>query len=546
MSAAGRPLLRGLRATVRTRGGPGPAAEGFVKGFVIREPEQEGYLREGVVRVRQVLERELVPYPIDQSAKGQALVAKAALQSAQSELERLGGLLLGGNSAWQTRDQQTPDLTHQVLLAWQPRQQVARVALQHGRKRRVCARDGKLEAVCFREQSVLGLTIANVDAELTAELARSVTVTKADLGGAEPVAAQPAGVEQQTGERGLEQRAWARVPRERVLEGQVIGAALEAQNQLVMEQGGVGAEALPGGREGRARSHGVAEHAVGGSCQQLRDPQPEQRVTTLNRRVAPDGKVHLVRDAGIGIIEQTKVERRRSRDGGPDFFGPSGSQDLLGEEDGCTHERGGSSRRGRRASCRSWTPLCRLGTTPAGARRDTLMRMRPNQIPLRRAIWAFPLALTLHNLEEALTLPDWSKTAGFLHPPVGRLEFGFAVSLVTLAGYLVTYAASRHGGRWLVLAAASWVLLLLNVLFPHLLGALLDHGYSPGVLTAVLLNVPVNTYLLRRALRERAVEVGPLLRWALLLTVLTPATLPGLFYLGRQLTAAGVTRASPE
>ena len=34
--------------------------------------------------------------------------------------------------------------------------------------------------------------------------------------------------------------------------------------------------------------------------------------------------------------------------------------------------------------------------------------------------WLFALVVTLHNLEEAIWLPDWSQTAGRWHSPVSR------------------------------------------------------------------------------------------------------------------------------
>ncbi|MDB4988859.1 MAG: hypothetical protein JWN04_4037 [Myxococcaceae bacterium] len=163
--------------------------------------------------------------------------------------------------------------------------------------------------------------------------------------------------------------------------------------------------------------------------------------------------------------------------------------------------------------------------------------MFAQEIPLKRLLWAFPVALTCHNLEEAFTLPAWSKSAGLLHPPVGEVELWFALAVVTVAGYSITYVAWRYGGLWLHAAASGWVLMLLNVFFPHVLGALLTQHYTPGLLTAVTIIVPVDTYLLYRARCERALSSRRLLTFTLGAVLLALTTLPLLFWAGRSLAS---------
>jgi hypothetical protein len=51
----------------------------------------------------------------------------------------------------------------------------------------------------------------------------------------------------------------------------------------------------------------------------------------------------------------------------------------------------------------------------------------------------FLLAVTLHNLEEAVWLPDWSQQAGRWHRPVEKIPFRFAVLVLTLLAYLFAY-----------------------------------------------------------------------------------------------------------
>ena len=54
--------------------------------------------------------------------------------------------------------------------------------------------------------------------------------------------------------------------------------------------------------------------------------------------------------------------------------------------------------------------------------------------------------------------------------------------------------------------------MLLNVLWHVATAALVFNGYAPGLLTAILINLPFSVYLLRRAASERWVSRGAM--WA--------------------------------
>jgi len=59
--------------------------------------------------------------------------------------------------------------------------------------------------------------------------------------------------------------------------------------------------------------------------------------------------------------------------------------------------------------------------------------------------WLFALVITIHNIEEAILLPKWSKTAGRWHHPVGDREFRFAVAVITVLAYEAAYFATSGG-----------------------------------------------------------------------------------------------------
>ena len=155
-----------------------------------------------------------------------------------------------------------------------------------------------------------------------------------------------------------------------------------------------------------------------------------------------------------------------------------------------------------------------------------------------RALWLFPVALTIHNLEEAIWLPGWSANAGGFHPPVGAAEFRLTLVALTAATYWLTGMALRRGGRWLDAFYAASAMMLLNVVFPHLLATLALGRYAPGLGTALLCILPVTATQLRRAFREGT------LTWARLgraLLIVVPTVLVGIalfFWLGRKLFAA--------
>lgn len=127
----------------------------------------------------------------------------------------------------------------------------------------------------------------------------------------------------------------------------------------------------------------------------------------------------------------------------------------------------------------------------------------------------FALAITIHNLEEALWLPKWSQRAGRWHHPVGVREFRFAVGVLTGLAYLAAYL-SVVGGKETVGAyfVAGYALaMLMNVLFPHLLSTVIMRRYAPGTATALLLNLPITVLLLGRGFQHGYIQLSTFI-WA--------------------------------
>jgi hypothetical protein len=131
-----------------------------------------------------------------------------------------------------------------------------------------------------------------------------------------------------------------------------------------------------------------------------------------------------------------------------------------------------------------------------------------------------PLAFLVHNAEEALTiprflavvkarLPTWAPWWALqIRVPLYRTALLVVTALAVLIGLWVLLRPRSHAAFWSLLLLQS--VLLLNA-FSHLLTVAILRGYSPGVITAVLLNLSLSLYVFRTASRERWLSRAALL-----------------------------------
>jgi uncharacterized protein with HXXEE motif len=116
------------------------------------------------------------------------------------------------------------------------------------------------------------------------------------------------------------------------------------------------------------------------------------------------------------------------------------------------------------------------------------------------------VTLVLHTAEEYLTFPAYLPPAHHLPrllPPAmlmdnpQNLRLGLlTATLLPLA--LVTWAVLRPRKALLVAVLFLECVLLVNAGW-HMFAACVRGGYAPGVITAVLINLPFGVYVLRRA-----------------------------------------------
>jgi hypothetical protein len=115
----------------------------------------------------------------------------------------------------------------------------------------------------------------------------------------------------------------------------------------------------------------------------------------------------------------------------------------------------------------------------------------------------FPLAVTIHNAEEAIWMPGWAAQHNFpFQPSPSVIRCGLLA--VTGAAFAVTYLSTRRGQQslWSYLLFGGIVAMLANVFIPHIPASIIFRVYTPGVVTATLINLPLMSLLAVRALSE--------------------------------------------
>jgi len=153
-------------------------------------------------------------------------------------------------------------------------------------------------------------------------------------------------------------------------------------------------------------------------------------------------------------------------------------------------------------------------------------------------LWLFTFAVLVHNAEEALLLPEWSRRSGRWRRPVEGGPFRFAVTVLSLLLVVVAAAAALSRPRTLpaYLLCGYAFAMAVNALVPHLAATVALRRYMPGTATGLLLNLPLALLLLRQAWRSGWVEHGTLVWAAPVVALALLAAIPLLFAIGRGLT----------
>ena len=154
------------------------------------------------------------------------------------------------------------------------------------------------------------------------------------------------------------------------------------------------------------------------------------------------------------------------------------------------------------------------------------------------SLWLFfPIAITLHNLEEAIWLPAWTKHAKQFHKPMEANVFYFAVIFVTILAYLSTFLAVAFPSSWLWKYIFHGFLgaMILNTIFPHLVSTIILRRYSPGLITGLFLLLPINSIILYQSVMLGHIKLTDLMISILIVSLVLLSFLPLFFKIGEQL-----------
>ncbi|SUV33068.1 Uncharacterised protein [Bacteroides pyogenes] len=120
-------------------------------------------------------------------------------------------------------------------------------------------------------------------------------------------------------------------------------------------------------------------------------------------------------------------------------------------------------------------------------------------------------AWCVHNLEEALTMPAWMREhydIFFACLPVSEkmLIGGFPYAIVIVTALLMIFAYMVAGREWdnRILAVALGAFALNSI--QHVAVSVIVRGYSPGVVTALFVNLPLSFYILKRLFRHKLLK----------------------------------------
>ena len=134
-----------------------------------------------------------------------------------------------------------------------------------------------------------------------------------------------------------------------------------------------------------------------------------------------------------------------------------------------------------------------------------------SSLPRSAVLALIAITLALHNGEEYFTfplffrslgrqLPGWLPAPALQHSAT-NLHIALILATVLPGAFIVWSIFSRR--QWLLIAALLVEAVLLVNALAHSLAALLRGGYVPGLITAVLINLPFGLYVFRRAVKER-------------------------------------------
>ena len=152
-------------------------------------------------------------------------------------------------------------------------------------------------------------------------------------------------------------------------------------------------------------------------------------------------------------------------------------------------------------------------------------------------LWLFVLVVSLHMVEELIWLPAWSQDAGRWHEPVDRKSFAFATGTLLLFLYTITYLAANAPAESVTvyLVCGLALVMLVNIVLPHLGATIAQRRYAPGLGTSLILILPVAILLNWRAFTDDLISMPRYALAAASILLATAVIWPALFRIGKRL-----------
>lgn len=150
----------------------------------------------------------------------------------------------------------------------------------------------------------------------------------------------------------------------------------------------------------------------------------------------------------------------------------------------------------------------------------------------------FLFATGLHNLEEAIWLPKWSKQAFKFQRTVEKNEFRFAVLCITILACLTAFSYIYYSDYTLTkyVFVGFMGAMVLNAIFPHLIATIALKQYAPGLITGLFLNLPINSLIIHQFFLSNDLTVSQLIISTVIVGGILVILIPFLFRIGKVLT----------
>ncbi|EJW16107.1 HXXEE domain-containing protein [Paenibacillus alvei] len=154
-------------------------------------------------------------------------------------------------------------------------------------------------------------------------------------------------------------------------------------------------------------------------------------------------------------------------------------------------------------------------------------------------ILLFLFAFTIHNLEEAVWLTRQSSAAGKvkLHKAVSQDQFLFGLFWVTGLAYLITALYIIYPDISLFKYAYFGYVggMIFNIIFPHLISTIIERCYSPGLVTGLLVIIPINSLIMKAGLTANVITASELIISTIIAGVVIMTSIPLSFKAGKKL-----------